>query len=414
MGGGPGRGAGEKGLRVLLTGGGTGGHIYPALAIAAELRRRLPGCELLYVGTRDGLESRIVPRAGLPFATVSARGLMRKGPREVVAGVLALTRGFLQADRILARFRPQVVVGTGGYVAAPVALAAVRRRIPVLIQEQNAVPGATNRLLARWADAVCVPFAEAARFFPPRARVVVTGNPVRPEILQARRHEARARLGIAAGARVVLVTGGSRGADRINRAALELAAALAATERAVLLWACGERYHPEMAARLRQRLRGAGAGPARAGAGAAGTPGGPGVTGSAEPGGRIRLFPYIDDMPAAYAAADLYVGRAGATTLAEITARGLPAVLIPSPHVAHHEQDHNARVLEQAGAALVIPDAELTGERLAGVVADLLAAPARLEAMAAASRRLGRPDALDAIVDRVLALAGARPGVRGE
>ncbi|HEY8489265.1 MAG TPA: undecaprenyldiphospho-muramoylpentapeptide beta-N-acetylglucosaminyltransferase, partial [Thermaerobacter sp.] len=299
-------------MRVLLTGGGTGGHIYPALAIAVELKRRVPGCEMLYVGTREGLESRIVPRAGLAFATISARGLMRKGPRELVAGILALSRGLIQADRIVARFRPDVVVGTGGYVAAPVALAAVRRRVPVVIQEQNAVPGATNRLLARWAQAVCVPFAEAARFFPEGARVVVTGNPVRPEIVAARREEARARLGLDGTEPVVLVTGGSRGAERVNRAALELAVAVAGWARGVLLWASGERYHGEMAAGLARRLAEVGC----------------------DPGPRVRLFPYIDDMPTAYAAADLYIGRAGATTLAEITARGLPAVLVPSPHVA--------------------------------------------------------------------------------
>ncbi|ADU50983.1 UDP-N-acetylglucosamine--N-acetylmuramyl- (pentapeptide) pyrophosphoryl-undecaprenol N-acetylglucosamine transferase [Thermaerobacter marianensis DSM 12885] len=372
-------------MRVLLTGGGTGGHIYPALAIAAELKRRVPGCELLYVGTREGLESRIVPRAGLPFATVSARGLMRKGPREMAAGLLSLTRGLWQADRILARFRPDVVVGTGGYVAAPVALAAVRRRIPVVIQEQNAVPGATNRLLARWARAVCVPFADAGRFFPAGTPLVVTGNPVRPEIVTVTREAARARLGLDRAEPVVLVTGGSRGAERINRAALELAVAVTGWQEGVLLWACGERYHAEFRSRLEQRLAEVGR-PA---------------------GRRVRLFPYIDDMPAAYAAADLYVGRAGATTLAEITVRGLPAVLVPSPHVAHHEQDENARVLERAGAAVVIPDAECTGPRLVALVQELLQAPDRLATMARASRQLGRPDATAAIVERVLEVARA-------
>lgn len=378
-------------MRVLLTGGGTGGHIYPALAIASELRRRVPDCELLYAGTREGLESRIVPRAGLPFVTVSARGLVRKGPRELVAGLLALARGLWQADRLVARFRPDVVVGTGGYVAAPVALAAARRGVPVLIQEQNAYPGATNRLLARWAAAVCIPFEEGRRFFPPRARIYVTGNPVRPEVLRADREEARRRLGIPPPARVVLVTGGSRGAERINGAALELAAAVAERPDTVLLWACGERYHPQVRARLAARLRAAG----------------PRAGGEKD---RVRLFPYLDDMAAAYAAADLYVGRAGATTLAEVTARGLPAVLVPSPNVAHQEQDHNARVLERAGAARVIPDAELTGRRLVETVLALLADGDALRRMAAASRGLGRPGALADIVDRVLELAGMPPG----
>lgn len=370
--------------RILLTGGGTGGHIYPALSIAAALREKLPRMELLYVGTEDGLESRLVPRAGIPFVAVAARGLVGKRPGDVLRGVAALCRGTWQARAALRRFRPHVVVGTGGYVSGPVAAAAVLLRIPVALQEQNAVPGVTNRLLSRFAGFVAAAYEESRPCFPKAAPVVVTGNPVRPEVLRADRGESRRRLGIGAGERLVVVFMGSRGSATVNRAVTDMLPRLRGRPGVRVLFGTGEAHYDDVLRRAHAL----------------------GVA----PGGNVEIRPYIHDMVPVLAAADLVVSRAGAVTLAEVTARGLPAVLIPSPHVTHHHQERNARALAERGAARVLDEAGLTGEALAAAVLGLLEDADRLSRMAAASRRLGRPEALDRIAEGILRLAGCGGG----
>ncbi len=368
-------------LRVLLTGGGTGGHVYPALSIAAGLRARVPEVEVLFVGTATGLEARLVPRHGLPFVAVSARGLAGKGPGGVVRGLASLARGSWQALRVVRRFRPDVVVGTGGYVSGPVVAAAVLLGVPVALQEQNAFPGAANRYLSRFAGFVAVAYEESRRHFPRRAPVVVTGNPVRPEVLRADRYEARRRLGVADAERLVLVFMGSRGSATVNRAMVEALPRLAGRPGLRLLYATGEDHYRTVLEGLRRRGLQVQEGEDAALAGA-----------------NVEVRPYVYDMVTALAAADLVVSRAGAMTLAEVTARGLPALLIPSPHVARRHQDANARVLVARGAARVLSEEGLRGDALADAIVQL----------AEASRQLGRPGALDAIVGGILDLA-ARP-----
>lgn len=368
-------------MRVVLTGGGTGGHIYPALALAEELRRHDPHVNLLYVGSRQGLEGRIVPAAGIPFVPIPARGLVGKNMMDRVRGVAALLQGMAAARKILARARPWVVVGTGGYVSGPVGIMAALMGIPLIVHEQNAFPSVTNRLLSPRAVAVAVPFPAVGDAFPKARRVVVTGNPVRPAILDAQGPEARQQLALEGFRRVVLITSGSRGARRINEAALALAAGLPGDT--ALLWVTGEGYYEEMLV----RLQGAGLAPG--------------------PPGPLRVQPYLEEMELALAAADLAVTRAGGITLAEITARGLPAVVVPSPHVTHDHQRHNARVLEQAGAAVMLDDDQCTGETLARMVGELLSDEERLAAMAGASRALGVPDAARRLAQLVLEAARA-------
>lgn len=384
-------------LRLLLTGGGTGGHIYPALSIAAGVRQRVPGAEILFVGTAEGLEARLVPRAGLPFEAIPARGLAGKGPLVAAGGLAALARGAWRAVRLLRRFRPHVVVGTGGYVSGPVVAAAVLLRIPVALQEQNAFPGATNRLLSRFAGFVAAAYEESRRCFPRRARVVVTGNPVRPEVVRADRHQARRRLGVADAERLVVVFMGSRGSATVNRAMGEALVHLGGRPGLRLLYATGESHYEAVLADLRARglevMPGPGSGENRA----------------ALAGANVEVRPYLHDMVTALAAADLVVARAGAMTLAEVTARGLPALLIPSPHVAHRHQDANARVLAARGAARVLAEEGLRGEELARAILELAESPALLARMAEASRQLGRPGAVEAIVDGILDLV-ARAG----
>ncbi|MDI3297712.1 MAG: undecaprenyldiphospho-muramoylpentapeptide beta-N-acetylglucosaminyltransferase [Bacillota bacterium] len=386
----PGQGApaGGRGRprKVLVTGGGTGGHIYPALAIARELERLAPErlgapLEILYVGVAGGMEERLAQEAGYRFLPVAAGGLVGKRPLELLRNGLRMAAGLLQAVALLRRERPHLVVGTGGYAAAPLLAAAVLLRIPAALQEQNAIPGKVNQLLAPWVREVYLAYPEAARRL--RGRTFVTGNPVRAEVTEADRQEARRRLGLPPGEALVLCAMGSRGSATVNRVLAELVVdwARRPPERppAFLLLATGRAHH---AAFLEQLARAgvAGEGPAH------------------------RVLAYVDEMPQALAAADLAVARAGAISLAELTARGLPAVLVPSPHVAYDHQRANAEALARQGAAVVLEEAELTAGRLRETVERLLGDPARLAAMAAASRRLGRPEAARTLAERLLRL----------
>lgn len=374
-------------MRFVVTGGGTGGHIYPALAVAAGLADAVPGAEVLYIGTATGLEADIVPRAGVPFAAVRAAGLMGKSPVARLKGGLALLRGTFQALALLRRFRPAAVLGTGGYVSAPVVVAARLLGIPVALQEQNALPGAANRLLARFAKLVLLPFPEARRHFGNHPSVRVTGNPVRREVMEAERGPARAALGVPDDATVLFVFGGSRGAATIHAAVREALARLLARPDVIVQYVTGDAYYAEVSAGLEQQ-------------GLAGHP-------------RLRVVPYAHDVADWLAASDVAVVRAGAMTVAELAVRGLPAVIVPSPNVANDHQVYNARILSDAGAAVMVLDRDLNGDSLLGALGPLLDDPARRAAMAAAARSVARPDALKHIVRGVLEIAGVHGGKGG-
>jgi UDP-N-acetylglucosamine--N-acetylmuramyl-(pentapeptide) pyrophosphoryl-undecaprenol N-acetylglucosamine transferase len=369
--------------RLLLTGGGTGGHIFPALAIAEEVARRLGPVDVLFVGARGGMEERLVPRHGLRFVGLPVHGLVRKRPVEALRSLATLGRAGWQALRLVRRFDPQVVVGTGGYAAGPVGFAAVLLRVPLLLQEQNAVPGVTNRLLAPHAATVVVPYAAAAARLPRGTRILVAGNPVRAGIRGVERGAARHRLQLPADGPVVLCLAGSRGSAVFVRLLSEW---LPHLQAGTLLFISGEAHRDAAEAAIaRQPL---------------------------PPGARVRCLPFVEAMGDALAAADLVVCRAGAVTLAELAAAGRPAVLIPSPHVTHHHQEANAAVWAGAGAALVLAEASLDGRRLAETVQGLLAHPERLRAMAAAAEGLADHEALPRIVARIGALAQRGRGAR--
>lgn len=364
-------------MRFVVTGGGTGGHIYPALAIAGGLRERFPGCAIMYIGTGRGLEADIVPKAGLEFHTVRAVGLRRslslhnlKVPWEALAG-------YCEARRLIRDFAPRAVVGTGGYVCGPVVLAAARMKIPALIHEQNAFPGITNRILSRVVDRVAVTFEDSIKYFPRRAAVRLTGLPVRAEILAADRNRAREKYGVRENDLLVLSFGGSQGARNLNLAVAEAFGSLAGLPGLQWLHVTGRGQHAEFMDMLKSR----------------------GVDSAKFD--NITVTSYLYDMPRAMAAADLVVSRAGAATLAEITVRGLPALLVPFPYATGNHQEHNARALVVAGAAEMVRDADFSGRVLLEKVDNLLADRNRLAQMAAASRRLGKPRALDDIVDSV-------------
>ncbi|HEY8347124.1 MAG TPA: undecaprenyldiphospho-muramoylpentapeptide beta-N-acetylglucosaminyltransferase [Symbiobacteriaceae bacterium] len=367
-------------MRYLLTGGGTGGHIYPALTLAAAIKEIDPEAELLYVGTQTGRESTIVPRTGVPFVTISSAGLVNLSPWQKVTGGLKALKGFFDSLAHIRRFRPDVVVGTGGFVSGPVLAAACLTGRPVVIQEQNAFPGVTNRIAARWARAVFVPYEEARRHFPPGARLYTVGNPVRPEVAAARREDGRRALGFVPEDKVLLVMGGSGGARDFHRFVADVVPSLLKEIPALkVLHITGERYFEQV-----QRLYGGG--------------------GQA----RITIVPYLHNMPAAYAAADAGVFRAGAITLAEIQVRGLPSVLIPSPNVTHNHQEWNARTLEQRGAAIVVREHEMTRQKLAAAIRTVLTDQAAAERMRQALRALAQPDAAARIAAEIVAIARGR------
>lgn len=388
--------AGDGGLlRVLITGGGTGGHIYPGLAIAERLRER--GDRVLFVGTARGLEKELVPAAGFELRLIPAQSLPRRLSPALLKALWTAGQGFRAARRVLREYRPHVVVGTGGYVAGPVVLAARFMRLPILIQEQNALPGLTNRILARLADRVALGYAEAARRLKARAPVVVTGNPLRAGIAAGDRRAAIRRLGLDPGRATLIAFGASQGARGLNVAMREAAPVFKAHPELQVIHQTGRSAYEAIASELEQR------GARRVG---------PDLVID----GNVRVMPYIDAMPDALAAADLVVGRAGALTISEITACGLPAILIPYPHHADSHQEYNARVLSDAGAALVILEAELSGERLAQAALAILADEKRRRAMGEASRGLGRPNAALAVVKLIDELAAGfwepRPGTR--
>lgn len=359
-------------MRLLLAGGGTGGHLFPAVALAQRLLETDPEAKVLFVGTRRGIEARVLPGLGLPLETIEIRGLVGQGLWGKVRLVPCLVKSLRQSSRILDRFRPDVVLGVGGYASGPVLLAAHFKKRPLVIHEQNAWPGLTNRLLARWAERVFLSFGEADRAFN-RGRTMLTGNPLRRGMEEC--------PPVGRGKPTLLVFGGSRGARAINRAVVE-ALPLLADFRGRL-----DIVHQTGVDDLET---------VREGYRRAGWP-------------DTDVVPFIDDMAAAYARAHLVVCRAGATTIAELTACGRPAIMIPYPYAAADHQTANARALTRKGAGLCLPQGDLTGERLARLAGDLLKDRDRLRSMAGVALSLARRGAADVILNECRRIAGETP-----
>lgn len=364
-------------MRFVVTGGGTGGHIYPALAIARGLQDVL-GAEVYYLGGTRGMEAEIVPRAGFPFEAISLEGFRRSLTPANIKVAWRAARGVAQARKLIKKIRPAAVVGTGGYVCGPVVLAASLQGIPTMIHEQNALPGITNKILSRFVRQIALTFEDSKKYFPRKARIKVTGLPVRPEVLQAERLSARARLGLPPGALVVLSFGGSQGARSINNAMPGVLGAYAGRKDVHFLHVTGPRQYDQFMDIFSKS----------------------GI--SMVDVGNITITPYMYDMPDAMAASDLVICRAGAATLAELTVLGLPGILIPYPYAAENHQEHNARAMERAGAALVIRDGELDSDMLLDKINWLLSDSPRLSAMSGFSKSRGKPRALDDIIDCIV------------
>ena len=369
--------AGEH-RRFLLAGGGTGGHIYPALAIARELLSRYPGAEILFIGGTRGLESELIPREGFAFRAISVSGFRRRLSLDTLATAARAGLGVAQSLAIVWRFRPDAAIGTGGYASGPAMLAASWLGVPVLIHEQNVVPGAANRALSSRAAIVAISWEESRKFLRRPDRVVLTGNPVRPEVITVTREEGLTSLGLDGSRPIVLAFGGSQGSAGINRAFIGALPTLTAQGNAQFVLATGRDKFDESISFARD----------------VGVPVAVSSNGIARSErGDIIIMPYIYNMPHALACADLALTRSGAITLAELAVRGVPAVLVPHPLVPDNVQEKNARAMERRGAARVVLDRDLEPAPLAGVVRSLLADPGALRAMADASRAIGIPDA---------------------
>jgi len=351
-------------MRVLIAAGGTGGHIYPGIAVANEVKHRDPASAIRFVGTVRGLENRLVPQAGFELSIIESAGLKNVSLAAKLRGLLLLPKSFLAARRLIRDFRPDVVVGAGGYVSGPVLLVASTMRVPTLVMDSNALPGFTNRRLARFVDKATVSFQEALPYF--RGKAVLTGNPVRNEFFEipAKPRDAK-RFDL-------LIFGGSQGARAINDAMMAALPHLAAKKNVLHV------THQTGESEFDKVQRGYEAAGWQAG---------------------VEVKRYIDNMVSEFAQADLIICRAGATTSAELVAAGKAAIMIPFPLAADDHQRKNAEALEKGGAARMILQRDLGGERLASEIMALLSEPQKITEMETASRKLARRDAAAATVE---------------
>lgn len=364
-------------MKVILSGGGTGGHIYPALTIADEIRTLRPDTEILFVGTQHGMEKDIVPRAGYHIEFIDIAGFKRSLSLDTVKSVCKLFTGFFGALKLLRNFKPDLVIGTGGYVCGPVVLLAALQGIPTCVQEQNALPGVTNKILSHFVQKIFLGYNEGAKYFTGDASKVYTGNPIRKDVVLASRDAARKEFNLDPLKKTILIAGGSLGAASMNKAVLQMEKAFSGRPDVQILHSTGKGNFDAYMEQVN------------------------------ELGGfkdNITIKPYFYDMPLALAAADLAVFRAGAIGLAELTARGVASVLIPYPYATANHQEFNARALEAVGAAKVILDKDLNGEILQETIEKLLINKKELQQMQKAARAAGKPAAAQEIAKQALAL----------
>jgi UDP-N-acetylglucosamine--N-acetylmuramyl-(pentapeptide) pyrophosphoryl-undecaprenol N-acetylglucosamine transferase len=347
-------------MRIVIAGGGTGGHVIPALAIAHQLKKQF-AAEVLFIGTARGIETRLVPQAGFPLELIKVGGLKNVSPMTRVKTMFDLPRALWASGRMLTDFTPDVVIGVGGYASGPAMFGAIRRRIPTLAFEPNVVPGFANRLVARWVSVAAVHFEETCEYFP---RCKVTGVPVRATFFDLPRK--------AGDPPTLLVFGGSQGARAINQAMIESLPGLRDRVSGLhIIHQTGERDYDNVLAAYQKS----------------------GVSG--------EVHKFIDDMPGTFARADLLVCRSGASTVAEITAAGKPAIFVPFPRAADDHQNVNARALERSGAAIVVEESNLEAAYLVDTIAALIPDPNRLQAMSAAAKSLAHPKAVEEIAAMV-------------
>ncbi len=353
-------------MKVIVTGGGTGGHIYPAITIAQALVELDANTEIVFVGTHAGLESEIVPRYGYRMRYITVAGFQRSLGLSTVKSGVKLFKGIADAYTVLQEEKPDLVIGTGGYVCGPTLLLAALKGIPTCIQEQNAMPGVTNKILAKFVQKIFLGYEAGRKYFQGKAGKFYSGNPVRADITQASREEGIEALGLDPRKKTILSFGGSRGARTINQAMRKVEEQMATREDVQIVHVTGSAGYDEYMATLPQAVR------------------------DAE---HIKILSYVHDMPMALAAADIAVSRAGAIGLAELMVRGVPSILIPYPYATANHQEYNARALVDEGAAEMILDKDLTGEQLYEALEQLLINEKNLAKMTKAAKLMGKPEA---------------------
>ncbi|WP_409305333.1 undecaprenyldiphospho-muramoylpentapeptide beta-N-acetylglucosaminyltransferase [Peribacillus sp. SCS-155] len=363
-------------MNIVVSGGGTGGHIYPALALVREIKEKHKGTSFLYIGTENGLEKEIVPRENIPFKSIHITGFKRKISFENVKTVARFLKGVRDSKKMLKEFKADVVIGTGGYVSGPVVYAAAKLGIPCIVHEQNSVPGLTNKFLSRYANKVAVCFEDAVQYFP-KEKTVLTGNPRASEVLHHEGKEGIQKLGLNPSVPTVLIFGGSRGARPINEAVLKVMTELRERPYQVL-YVTGDVHYEQV--KNEAQL--------------AGNP------------DNVIIKPFLHNMPEILSGVDLAITRAGATTLAELTVLGIPSILIPSPYVTNNHQEKNARSLSDAGAATLIIEKDLSGNKLLAAIDSIISDKEKHTAMKEAARTLGVPDAAERLYNVITEITG--------
>ncbi|HBD65009.1 MAG TPA: undecaprenyldiphospho-muramoylpentapeptide beta-N-acetylglucosaminyltransferase [Clostridiales bacterium] len=367
-------------MRVLITGGGTGGHINPALAIAQKVRNESTSNEILYVGTKNGLESELVPKSGFEFKYVTAKYLRRKISFENLKTLAASVKGLAQSLKIIKDFKPDIVVGTGGYVCGPVVLAASMKKIPTMIHEQNVFPGITNKMLSRVVDVIGISFEEAEKYFSAEAanKIVLVGNPVRKEILTADRRMSRAKLKLRPDEILIYSFGGSGGQISLNEAMLDVIKSYSGQKRIRIVHVTGKRLYSTFMEEINSK--------------------------NISQGDNIEILDYMYDAATVLSASDIVIGSAGAITIAEITVTGVPSILIPKTYTAENHQEYNARALEKEGAAKVILEKDLNGENLIKAIEEIIENKNVLRTMSLNSKKMGKTDVENKIYETMVRL----------
>lgn len=365
-------------MKVLITGGGTGGHIYPAIAIANKIKDEIKNIDILYVGSKKGMEGQLVPDAGYKFESIRVSGFKRSLSMDTFRSCIELCLGLKDAVRIIKSYKPDLIIGTGGFVCGPLVFIGSLFNIKTVIHEQNVIPGVTNKILSKFVDKVLISFEESKVYFNKSSKIAVTGNPVRKDFMQSNKKKCREELGIDKDKLAVLAFGGSRGAEKINEAMMGVMTYFNGSSEIQIIHVTGEVHYNKIISNLQDKTNNLSS--------------------------NIEVKPYIHDMAKYMCACDLVISRSGAITLAEITAIGLPSILIPSPNVTNNHQEYNAKVLEKNGSAILLTEANLNDKNIVNLLNKFLKNREQLRIMGEKSKGISKPNAIESIYCNIIQL----------